>query len=210
MSTWIKFIWIATTLINLSVFIWFLVGATSNFQRSLDLVGMPIMLFYGVPSLIVNMISIVILIRKWNSQLSVNTMIVGGVFIFILLFCTPAFVTALQNTVKSDQVESDPVSYTSDQKYQYNIELIKMSQRNNQVNLIVKDVSGKAEKKAIPLDLDTEEIIALTTGPGSNWQWAVLEPTEKPELYKLTTTEKLGMHKVYMIDIVEGSSQEIK
>jgi len=209
-STWIKFIWIATTLINLSVFIWFLVGATSNFQRSLDLIGMPIMLFYGIPSLIVNVISIVILIKKWNSQLSVSTMIVGGVFIFILLFCTPAFVTALQNTVKSDQVESDPVSYTSDQKYQYNIELINISQRNNQVNLIVKDVSGKAEKKAIPLDLDNEEIIALTTGPGFNWQWAVLEPTEKPELYTLTTTEKLGVHKVYMIDIVKGSSQEIK
>ncbi len=117
MSTWIKFIWIATTLINLSVFVWFLVGATSNFQRSLDLVGIPIILFYGIPSLIVNIISIVILIRKWNAQLSVNTMIVGGVFIFILLFCTPAFVTALQNTVKSDQVESDTVSYISDQKY---------------------------------------------------------------------------------------------
>ncbi|ETT44827.1 hypothetical protein [Paenibacillus sp. FSL H7-689] len=99
-------------------------------------------------------------------------------FIFILLFCTPAFVTALQNTVKSYQAESDPVSYTFDLKYQYNIELINMSQRNNQVNLIVKDVSGEAEKKVIPLDLDTEEIIALTTGPGSNWQWALLEPTK--------------------------------
>jgi uncharacterized membrane protein YiaA len=101
-STWIKFIWIATTLINLSVFIWFLVGATSNFQRSLDLVGMPIMIFYGVPSLIVNMISIVILIRKWNSQLSVTTMILGGVFIFVLLYCTPAFVNALQNTMDEE------------------------------------------------------------------------------------------------------------
>ncbi|WP_440110719.1 hypothetical protein [Paenibacillus sp. QZ-Y1] len=210
MSNWIKYIWITTIFINVAIFIWFLVGATSNFQRSLDLVGMPIMIFYGVPSLMINMISIVILMKKWNSRLNIMTMIVGGVFIFILLFCTPAFVTALQNTVEGDQVESDPVSYTTDQKYEYNIELINMSQRNNQVNLIVREVSGKAEKKAIPLDLDTEEIIALTTGPGSNWQWAVLEPTEKPELYKLTTTEKLGMHKVYMIDIVEGSSQEIK
>ncbi|SEL85412.1 hypothetical protein SAMN05518856_12092 [Paenibacillus sp. OK003] len=70
--------WITIIFINVAVFIWFLVGATSNFQRSLDLIGMPIMLFYGIPSLIVNVISIVILIKKWNYQLSVSTMIVGG------------------------------------------------------------------------------------------------------------------------------------
>ncbi|KGP81727.1 MULTISPECIES: hypothetical protein [unclassified Paenibacillus] len=85
-----------------------------------------------------------------------------------------------------------------------------MSQNNNQVNLIVREVSGNAGKKAIPLDLDTDEIKSLITGPGSNWQWAILEPTTPPKLYKLTTTENLGIHKVYIIDIVEGSSQEIR
>ncbi|KAA8782375.1 hypothetical protein EC604_00750 [Paenibacillus amylolyticus] len=210
MSTLMKFIWIATTLINLSVFIWFLIGATSNFQRSLDLVGMPIMLLCGIPSLVISIISIVILIRKWNSQLSVSTMIVGGVFILILLFCIPAFLNAIDNTVVPERVESDPVSRTSDQKYEYNLELINMSHRNNQVNLIIKEVSGQTQKRTIPLDLDAKEIVALTTGPGSDWQWAVLQPTETPEKYKLTTTEKLGMHKVYMIDVVKGQSQEIK
>jgi hypothetical protein len=85
-----------------------------------------------------------------------------------------------------------------------------MSQNNNQVNLIVREVSGNAGKKAIPLDLDTDEIKSLITGLGSNWQWAILELTKPPKLYKLTTTENLGIHKVYIIDIVEGSSQEIR
>ncbi|MBB6022782.1 hypothetical protein HNR77_003881 [Paenibacillus sp. JGP012] len=194
----------AAVLVNLAVFMWFLVGATSNFQRSLDLVGMPIMLLCGILSLMINMISIVVLIRKWNSQLSISTMIYGVIFIFILIFCTPAFINALEHTVKPEQVESDPFSRTSDQKYAYNLVIINMSQRNNQVNLIVKKVSDPAVKKTIPLDLDAKEIAALTTGPGSDWQWTVLEPTEKPEIYKLTTTEKLGIHKVYMIDIAEG------
>lgn len=210
MSNFVKIIWIGTILINLSVFIWFLFGATANFQKSLDLVGMPIMLLCGIPSLVISMISIVILIKKWNSHLSVSNMIVGGVFIFILLFCIPAFFNALDNIVEPERVESDPVSYTSDQKYEYNLELINMSHRNNQVNLIVNEVSGQAQKRTIPLELNAKEIVALTTGPGSDWHWAVLEPTETPEIYKLTTTEKLGMHKVYMIDVVKGQSQEIK
>ncbi|MBY0204562.1 hypothetical protein [Paenibacillus cucumis (ex Kampfer et al. 2016)] len=205
-----KWIWGAAVLVNLAVFIWFLVGATSNFQRSLDLIGMPIMLLCGIPSLIINMISIVVLIRKWNSSLSISTMIYGVIFILILMFCTPAFINALEHTVKPEKVESDPVSLTSDEKYEYNLEIINMSQRNNQVNLIVKEVSNQAVKKTIPLDLDGKEIAAITTHPGSDWQWTVLEPTEEPEIYKLTTTEKLGIHKIYRIDVVEGLSEEMK
>ncbi|MDT0123737.1 hypothetical protein Q9R46_13845 [Paenibacillus sp. RRE4] len=210
MSKWIKWIWGATVLVNLVAFIWFLVAATSNFQRSLDLVGMPIMLLCGIPSLMINMISVVILIRKWNSSLSISTMIYGGLFILILMCCTPAFINALEHSVKPERVESDPVSRTSDQKYEYNLEIINMSQRNNQVNLIVKEVSNQAVKKTIPLDLDAKEIAAITTSPGSDWQWTVLEPTEEPEIYKLTTTEKLGIHKIYRIDVVEGLSEEMK
>ncbi len=142
MSKWIKWIWGTTILVNLAVFIWFLVGATSNFQRSLDLVGMPIILLCGIPSLMINMISIVVLIRKWNSPLSISTLIYGIIFIFILIFCTPAFINALEYTAKQEQVESDPFRRTSDQKYKYNLEIINMSQRNNQVNLIVKEVSN--------------------------------------------------------------------
>jgi hypothetical protein len=74
-SKWIKWIWGTTVLVNLAVFIWFLVGATSNFQKSLDLVGMPIMLICGIPSIIINMISIGIIIRKWNSSLSISTVV---------------------------------------------------------------------------------------------------------------------------------------
>ena len=210
MSKWIKWIWGTTVLVNLAVFIGFLVGATSNFQKSLDLVGMPIMLLCGIPSLMINMISVVILIRKWNSSLSVSTMIYGCVFILILMFCTPAFINALEHSVKPERVESDPVSRTSDQKYEFNLEIINMSQRNNQVNLIVKEVSDQAVKRTIPLELDAKEIVAITTGPGSDWQWTVLEPTETPEIYKLTITEKLGIHKVYRINISEGISQEMK
>ncbi|WP_342551862.1 hypothetical protein [Paenibacillus sp. FSL R7-0652] len=210
MSSWIKWIWSAAVLVNLAVFIWFLVETTSNFQRSLDLVGMPIMLLCGIPSLMIHMISIVVLIRKWNSQLSISNMIYGVVFIFILMFCTPAFINALEHTVKPERVESDPVSRTSDEKYEYNLEIINMSQRNNQVNLIVKEVSNQADQLTISLALDAKEIAAITTGPGSDWQWTVLEPTEKPGIYKLITTERLGMHKVYRIDIAEGISQEMK
>lgn len=210
MLSWMKWIWGAAVLVNLAIFIWFLVGATSNFQRSLDLVGMPIMLLCGIPSLMINMISIVVLIRKWNSSLSISTMIYGVIFILILMFCTPAFINALEHTVKPEQVESDPFSRTSDQKYAYNLEIINMSQRNNQVNLIVKEVSNQAVKKTIPLDLDAKEIVTITTGPGSDWKWTVLEPTEKPEIYKLTITEKLGIHKVFRINIVEGLSLEMK
>ncbi|MCG7383135.1 hypothetical protein [Paenibacillus sp. ACRRY] len=211
MSTWIKLMWIAASFINLSVFIWFLIGATSNFQKSLDLIGLPIMLFYGVPSLIINIISIVILMKKWNSQLSASIMILGVVFIFVLLYCTPAFINALQHSGGREKVESDPVRYTSDQRYQYNIELMKASKNSNQMNLIVREVSGSATGvKAIQLDLDTNEIKSTISGPGSNWQWAILEPTTIPALYKLSTTESLGVKKVYMIDIGEGSWEEIK
>lgn len=158
MSSWIKWIWSAAVLVNLAVFIWFLVETTSNFQRSLDLVGMPIMLLCGIPSLMIHMISIVVLIRKWNSQLSISNMIYGVVFIFILMFCTPAFINALEHTVKPERVESDPVSRTSDEKYEYNLEIINMSQRNNQVNLIVKEVSNQADQLTISLALDAKEI----------------------------------------------------
>ncbi|WP_427050283.1 hypothetical protein [Paenibacillus sp. TC-CSREp1] len=75
---------------------------------------------------------------------------------------------------------------------------------------IVKEVSDQADKKTIPLDLDAKEIVTITTGPRSDWKWTVLEPTEKPEIYKLTITEKLGIHKVYRINIAEGLSLEMK
>lgn len=158
MSSWIKWIWSVMVLVNLAVFIWFLVETTSNFQRSLDLVGMPIMLLCGIPSLMIHMISIVVLIRKWNSQLSISNMIYGVVFIFILMFCTPAFINALEHTVKPERVESDPVSRTSDEKYEYNLEIINMSQRNNQVNLIVKEVSNQADQLTISLALDAKRL----------------------------------------------------
>ncbi|MGQ8874548.1 hypothetical protein [Paenibacillus sp. TSA_86.1] len=114
------------------------------------------------------------------------------------------------NYYKWIRLESDPVSRTSDQKYEYNLEIINNSQRDNQVNLIVKKISNQAIKKTISIDLDAQEIAAITTGPGSDWQWTVLEPTKTPEIYKLTITEKLGIHKVYRIDVAEGISQELK
>lgn len=98
MSIWIKYIWIATTFINFSVFIWFLLRTTSNFQKSLDLIGMPILLFYGIPSLIIDIISFIILIKKWNSNLNVSTMILGVVFILVLWYFVPAFINAVQHT----------------------------------------------------------------------------------------------------------------
>ncbi|EPY13007.1 hypothetical protein PAAL66ix_09581, partial [Paenibacillus alvei A6-6i-x] len=88
MQLWIKLVWIITILVNLSGVIWFVLGSTANFQRSIDLVSTVFFVYLGVPSIILMVFSSVLLLKKWGPSKWWELM---GVLIIIIamLLMTP-------------------------------------------------------------------------------------------------------------------------
>lgn len=77
MSIWFRILWIVVILFNTISLIWYTLGSSANFQRSLDLVERITLIAYGVPSFVLASLFIHLLVkRKGTCSASIYTL--GG------------------------------------------------------------------------------------------------------------------------------------
>jgi hypothetical protein len=203
LPNWIKIPWILAIILNLVSMIWFLLGTTANFQRSLDLVGTVTLFFFWIPSFLIIYLSINALVKG-----SLPTNLRALILIIVLLILAINLFKAV-NTVGwlYDDITSDPIKTTTDGKYEYRTELVNLFQKNSRAQLFLRNVSN-GQEIYIPLDVNTSEIHGIGVSSTEDWMWAVLSKSNLPDHYELTTTKNLPVpKKTFLINLDKGTSR---
>jgi hypothetical protein len=112
-------------------------------------------------------------------------------------------------------VVKDWLQTTEDEKYEYRIELVNQFQRNNRTKLYIKDLSTGKEM-TIRLKVSTEIFGGASGQNGrtrepSSWELlSTLVPTEKDNIYTLTTKESYDSGGVvFELDVAKGTAIEL-
>jgi hypothetical protein len=206
LPNWIKIPWILAIILNLVSMIWFLLGTTANFQRSLDLVGTVTLIFCWIPSLLIVYLSINALIKE-SSPTNFRVLIL---IIVLLILAVNLFKAVNTTGWLYDDITSDPIKTTTDGKYEYRTELVNLFQKNSRAQLYLRNVSNEQEIY-IPLEVNTNEIHGIEVSSTEDWMWAVLSKSNLPDHYELTTTEKLPVpQKRFLINIKKGTAGILK
>ncbi|KJD45362.1 hypothetical protein [Paenibacillus terrae] len=214
MPIWFKIIWMIPILINIAAFIWFILGSTGGFQRGHDILGTAALVLFGVPSVIIVLISLTYIWQGW-APFSGIKYVVSAILMASLLFFSYYLVDGTPTRGwLYDNVDSDPVRLTSDQKYEYRIDLINPFQRNSREQLHLKNISTGEEKNiAISIRKENE---GYSGGGSEDWAWGILKPTNVPNQYELSTLDehnngRYGMDpRVFLIDVEAGTAQILK
>ncbi|MFD2332524.1 hypothetical protein ACFSR7_24975 [Cohnella sp. GCM10020058] len=208
MRLWTKVLWWSSSLFGLFSFIWFLLGETAGFQRSMDLVATVNLVYLGIPCLVISVLFLFLLLKSWTP---ISGLTRAGVLIGMILLLALS-VLLLRNVHTegwlSEKVTSDSIKVTADGKYEYRLELINLFQRNSKARLYVRRVSD-GEITTIPVDVQTDRIVVLGVKKVNNW--AILENTDTLDHYDLVTTEELQRsEEKFEIDIVAGTSKKLE
>lgn len=208
MPMWLRLLLIAIIILSASSFLWFLLGATAYLQRAMDIIGTTYLLVAGIPGLLFAILFTVLLIKGWIPTSGVHYIgICIGLVISIILSAILIYSVNSHGWTK-EEIQSDSLKITVDGKYEYRIELINLFQRNSNARLYLRDV-GSDEEKYIPVNIHTSKIVVL--GVKDVNQWILLEPTDKPSRYFLSTTKELGItEEKFEIDIAARTSRRIE
>ncbi|HHY14241.1 MAG TPA: hypothetical protein GX526_06355 [Thermoanaerobacterales bacterium] len=202
MKNILKTIWKLAIILTSTALIWFLLGSTAFFQRFyFDLVEFAYFISVWVPTLVL-MITFIFLIKKgWIPR----NLILQVVITIIILIVSISVSTALfKNTTLYGwiikQTRIDYVQVTDDGKYEYQLALTNLFQRNSYARLLVTDVSTDDEM-IIPIKIRTKEISGITVPsktvpkreepPLPSFVWCTLNATDKEAIYMFTTTKYL-------------------
>lgn len=159
-----------------------------GFQRGHDILATATLVIFGVPSIIIVLISLTYIWQGWPPFNGVKYL-VSAILMGSLLFCSYYLVDGTPTRGwLYDNVDSDPVRLTSDQKYEYRIDLINPFQRNSREQLHLKNIST-GEEKNIPISIRKENS-GYSGGDGDNWAWGILKPTKVPNQYELSTLDE--------------------
>lgn len=195
----IKALWIVAVLINLSAVTWFILGSTANFQRGVDLISTVIFSYFGIPSFLLIILSITLLLKGWSPSSTRGTI---GVLIIIvgMLSLSPAlFKNVSTSGWLEEKVTTDTLQITSDNTYEYQLEIINLFQKNSYARLYLKSTST-GEEIRIPLDIPVKEMAVLFVE--KNYHLITLEATSEEEFYILHPTSKLPFpDEIYKIDL---------
>lgn len=208
MPTWFKTLWILAVVANSTVLLWFIVANTAFFQRTFDLTEVLTFIIYGIPSFLLIVISIILLRKRSHPSFFIYAFACLSISLFIYL-SPPLFFTVDTRGWLSENISRDSLKTTFDGKYEYQVELVNMYQRNDAVRLYIKSVLTGEEKK-IPINFNTNEIKGYGSGRG-DWGWVTMEPTDKPDQYEVRTTDNLRMPtKRFLIDIKTCTSERLE
>ncbi|MGN8228412.1 hypothetical protein [Paenibacillus polymyxa] len=214
MPIWFRIIWMIPIVINIAAFIWFILGSTGGFQRGHDILATATLVIFGVPSIIIVLISLTYIWQGWPPFNGVKYL-VSAILMASLLFCSYYLVDGTPTRGwLYDDVRSDPVRLTSDHKYEYRIDLINPFQRNSREQLHLKNVSTGVEVD-ISIVIRAEKDI-YSTGGSEGWDWGILKPTKVTNQYELSTLDennngRYGMDpRVFLIDVKAGTAQVLK
>jgi hypothetical protein len=201
-------IWVLAILINLCALLWFVLGSTANFQRGIDIITTVILMYVGIPSCILIIISIILLIKKWPSTLNFSVIVV--IFIILTMLSLSPTLIKYVNTSGwlTENIRTDTLQRTEDGKYEYQLELVNLYQKNSYARLYLNSISTDQELR-IPLEMDVYEIVGISIGKVN--YWIRLEQTNDPNIYTLRTTKDFPLQdKEYDIDVNKGIAVRIK
>ncbi|MCM1988850.1 hypothetical protein [Oceanirhabdus seepicola] len=85
----------------------------------------------------------------------------------------------------TEKITSDPLKITSDEKYEYRIDLINVYQINSRARLYIRNVST-GEEMNIAIDIQTDKIATLMIS--EDIDWVIMEPSGVSDRYILYTT----------------------
>ncbi len=208
MSISYRILWLLLTIINIASVIWYILASTAAFQRSLDLVATVRIVYFGVPSLILSISSLVLILKRWAPASNFNKMGLNIVLFLLLVLSAYLFMNVSTKGWLTDIIRSDSVKTTSDNKYEYRLDLVNLFQRNSHAKLYTKNKSSGVEKY-IELNINTQEIIVITSDNVNNW--VELEPTGKEDIYYLNTAKSLMIPiESFEIDINNGSVKKLE
>jgi hypothetical protein len=207
-QVWLKVLWVVVTVFSVASLIWFILGSTSYFQRDLDILGTYILIQAWIPALVITVLSIVLLLKGW---IPFNRVAYGGFFLGLILLSILSVLLIQSVSTQgwlNEKITSDSLKITSDNKYEYRIDLINLFQKNSHARLYLKVVDTKVEKN-IPIDIQTIKIMGLENKKVNNW--VMLVPTDVSSRYILYTTKELHIpEERFEIDITEGTSKKLK
>lgn len=203
----IRAIWTITLVVNSISMIWFVLGSTAYFQRPLYLESILMLPILFVPSLVSVLFSVWLMVKGWIPSNGAEKL---GVFLIIafLVFASQG----LYRNVDTkgwlyDKIISDPtIQVTSDEKYEYRLEIINFRQKNIRVQIFaINLITG--EELHIPINIDANQTSGIVYGGGP---WIVMEPTTVPNEYMLSTTDNLNIPiKTFIINMKLKNSRII-
>lgn len=200
-----KSIWYIATTINIFALSWFMLGSTANFNRMFDIVSTVVLMFLWIPSLLLVIISIWLIRKGWTPPTNSASLI--GV-ILLLLF---SFMLIQNTNTKgwlTDVIYSDDLRITSDEKYQYKIELVNLFQSNKTARLYIKDVNT-GENINIDIDIYKSEVHGIGHS-STGTVWGILIPTQNPNIYTLEISKDMEeFYEKFEVDISSKTAQMI-
>lgn len=114
--------WIVVVLFNLSGVLWFVFGATANFQRGIDLISTVILLTHVIPSIILIIVSIYWLAKRRAAINEIKVSIVMILNLFMIALTPSMFKYVNTSGWLTEKITRDTVQLTADGKYEYQIE----------------------------------------------------------------------------------------
>ncbi len=183
--------------------IWFLLGATHYFQRGLDLIATAYFAGLAIPMLIF----IYLLAKKWTPRDKEQRRLLYTLAIINTLFAVVLVGSLYTEGWTNTYTQTDSLQMTDDQKYEYQIELVNLFQRNSYAQLHLRRIESNTQS-SIRIDMNTNDIKAL--GVGKINHWIKLKSTASSGKYILRTTEDLGIpEESFMIDMSTQSAQAV-
>lgn len=203
----IRVIWVLAILINLSAVMWFIVGTKANFQRGMDLISTIIFSYFGIPSILLIILSIISLFKGWIPSSPWRIVAVSIMILCMLSLSPTLFKNVDTNGWLEGEVTTDTLQITTDNTYEYQLELINLFQKNSYARLYLKSTSTDEEIR-ITLDIPVKEIAVLFVE--ENYHLIMLEATSEADIYILHPTSKLPFpDEKYKIDVKKREAVKV-
>lgn len=207
MKLWLRAIILLILIEGLVSSIWFLLGATHYFQRGLDLIATAYFAGLAIPMLILILVFTYLLAKKWTPRDKEQRRLLYTLAIINTLFAVVLVGSLYTEGWTNTYTQKDSLQMTDDQKYEYQIELVNLFQRNSYAQLHLRRIESNMQS-SIRIDMNTNDINAL--GVGKINHWIELKSTASSGKYILRTTEDLGIpEESFMIDMSTQSAQAV-
>ncbi len=132
-------------------------------------------------------LSIILLFKGWIPSSPWRIVAVSIMILCMLSLSPTLFKYVDTNGWLEEEVTTDTLQITSDNTYEYQLELINLFQKNSYARLYLKSTSTDEEIR-IPLDIPLKEIVVLFVE--KNNHWIMLEATSEADIYILHTSSK--------------------
>ncbi len=202
-NDWVRRIVIIAILGNIASYIWLVLAATANFQRGLDLIGTIVVVMFATISCMTLLFTISFLVHNTLSKGLVSNTVFISCTVVLLVLTAIQFRAIEPAGWLTERIETHELVTTSDQQYQYRLELVNTFQTNEKVRLYLKDLhTGKESKVNLAVDLGAAYGIQ-----SSDEGWVHLEPTHQLYQYIMTINDVLSIPKdTFLIDTAQATS----